>query len=146
MARAGGRNDPLAAYKFIVTVDRMRIGFLELSGLPPDTRTAETRAGKESSSFRTIPGMRKYSNITLKRGYALDKEGVRNWWKSVAGGNPQRKHGTITLMNEAGKAAAVWEFHGAWPSKLVGPDLNARGNEVAIEEMEICAEGITLQA
>ncbi len=140
MARVDGRRDSLAAYKIIVSVDNLRMGFSELSGLPLGAPAADRTA----NAFRAIPSVHKYSNITLKRGYALDRPGLWTWWKSVVDGNAQRKRGTITLMNEAGKPVAVWEFSGAWPSKLVGPALNAKGNEVAIEEMEISAEGLTL--
>jgi phage tail-like protein len=140
MARVGGSKDSLAAYKIIVSVENMRMGFLELSGLPVDAPAADRTA----NAFRAIPGLRKYSNISLKRGYALDRAGLWTWWQSVMDGNTQSKRGTITLMGEAGKPIAVWEFSGAWPAKLVGPALNAKGNEVAIEEMELGVEGLTL--
>lgn len=143
MARVEGKKDSLAAYKIIVSVENMRMGFSELSGLPADAPTAEYRTGIARST-RTIPGVRKYSNISFKRGYALDRAELWAWWKTVLDGNTQRKRGTITLMSEAGKAVAIWEFSGAWPAKLVGPDLNAKGNEVAIEEMEISVEGLSL--
>jgi phage tail-like protein len=134
MARVGGTKDSLAAYQVIVSVENMRMGFSALSGLSVDA----------GSAFRTIPGQRKHSNITFKRGYALDRAELWSWWQSAMDGNVQRKRGTITLMNEAGKPVAVWEFSRAWPTKLVGPSLNAKGNEVVIEEMEIGVEGLTL--
>lgn len=145
MARVGGGKDSLAAYQIIVSVEHMRMGFSELSGLPVDIPTAENRTKNAGSTLRAIPSVRKYSNISLKRGYALDKAELLAWRQSVMDGNTLRKRGTITLMSEAGKTVAVWEFSGAWPSKLVGPDLNAKGNEVAIEEMEIGVEGLTLK-
>ena len=57
----------------------------------------------------------------------------------------QRKGGTITLLDEARKPALTWEFSEGWPSKWAGPAFNAKNNEIAIEEMEICVEGLALQ-
>ena len=36
-----------------------------------------------------------------------------------------------------------WNLQNAWPSKWVGPELKASANEIAIETLEICHEGIT---
>ena len=60
-------------------------------------------------------------------------------------GKTVRKGGTITLLNEARQPALTWEFSDGWPSKLAGPAMNAKTNEVAIEEMEICFEKLALQ-
>jgi phage tail-like protein len=60
-------------------------------------------------------------------------------------GKTQRLGGTITLLDEARKPALTWEFTEGWPSKWAGPAFNAKNNDVAIEELEICVEGLTLQ-
>jgi phage tail-like protein len=60
-------------------------------------------------------------------------------------GRTRRLGGTITLLDEARRPARIWEFSGGWPSKWVGPALNAKSNEVAIEEMELCVEGLVLR-
>jgi phage tail-like protein len=39
----------------------------------------------------------------------------------------------------------TWKFRRAWPCKWSGPTLNARHNEVAIETLEICHEGLELE-
>jgi phage tail-like protein len=36
-------------------------------------------------------------------------------------------------------------FLEGWPSRWDGPDLNAQGNGVAIETLEIAHEGLTLE-
>jgi phage tail-like protein len=48
----------------------------------------------------------------------------------------------IILMNEEGTASARWEFDNAWPIKYKAPDLSAKGNDVAIETLEIVHEGM----
>ena len=51
----------------------------------------------------------------------------------------------MELLDESRKPALTWEFSDGWPSKWAGPALNAKNNEIAIEEMEICVEGLALQ-
>jgi phage tail-like protein len=145
MATAGSRNDPLASFNFIVIVEDMRAGFSEIGGLATETDIIEYREGSEDITVRKIPGKRKYTNISLKRGYTPDGKDLWAWRKSVMDGRTQRKGGTISLLDESRKVALTWEFSEGWPSKWAGPAFNAKNNDVAIEEMEICVEGLALQ-
>jgi phage tail-like protein len=139
------RLDPLAAFNSIITVDGIRAGFSEVGGLATETDIIEYREGSEDITVRKIPGKRKYTNISLKRGYTTNGKDLWAWRKTVMDGKTARKGGTITLMDESRKAALTWEFSDGWPSKWAGPALNAKNNEIAIEELEICIEGLTLQ-
>jgi phage tail-like protein len=145
MATAGSRNDPLASFNFIVIVEDMRAGFSEIGGLATETDIIEYREGHEDITVRKIPGKRKYTNISLKRGYTPDGKDLWAWRKSVMEGKTQRKGGTISLLDESRKVALTWEFSEGWPSKWAGPAFNAKNNDIAIEEMEICVEGLALQ-
>jgi phage tail-like protein len=40
------------------------------------------------------------------------------------------------------KPVTRWNFKNAWPCKYEGPKLNAKGNEVAIETLELACEWI----
>jgi phage tail-like protein len=139
------RLDPLASFNFIITVDGIRAGFSEVGGLATETDIIEYREGSEDITVRKIPGKRKYTNISLKRGYTTNGKDLWAWRKTVMDGKTARKGGTITLMDESRKAALTWEFSDGWPSKWAGPALNAKNNEIAIEELEICIEGLVLQ-
>jgi phage tail-like protein len=145
MAAAGSRNAPLASFNFIVTVENMRAGFSEVGGLATETDIIEYREGPDDITVRKIPGKRKYTNISLKRGYTPDGKDLWAWRKTVMDGKTQRKGGTITLLDESRKPALTWEFSEGWPSKWAGPAMNAKNNEIAIEEFEICVEGLALQ-
>jgi len=48
----------------------------------------------------------------------------------------------IVVVDEAGSDKARWEIVEAWPSKYDPMDLNAKGNDVSIEMLEICNEGV----
>lgn len=87
------------------------------------------------------PGLRKFTNIVLKRGLTKDVS-FYEWRKTVIEGKAKdfRKDGTITLYGEERKPVLKWNFYAAWPSKLDGPALNAKNNEVAIETLELAIE------
>jgi phage tail-like protein len=110
-----------------------------------ETDIIEYREGSEDITVRKLPGKRKYTNISLKRGYTPDGKDLWAWRKSVMEGKTQRKGGTISLLDESRKVALTWEFSEGWPSKWAGPAFNAKNNDIAIEEMEICVEGLALQ-
>ena len=57
----------------------------------------------------------------------------------------QRADGTITLLDESRQTVMVWHFHRGWPCKFTGPALKAKGNEIAIETLEICHEGLEIE-
>ena len=145
MATSGSRNDPLASFNFIVKVENMELGFSEVGGLSTETNIIEYREGPDPAHMRKVPGQAKFTNINLKRGYTPNGKELWTWRKSVLDGKTQRKGGTITLLDEGRKPALVWEFSEGWPSKWNGPAMNAKNNDIAIEEMEICVEGLTLQ-
>jgi phage tail-like protein len=123
-----------------------KIGFTEVSGLDVESEVVEYRDGAspEYSKIK-MPGMQKYSNITLKRGtFATDNE-FFNWWNTVKLNTIERRDITISLLNEEHEPVITWKVKNAWPSKVQSTDLKADGNEVAIESMEIVHEGLTIQ-
>jgi phage tail-like protein len=144
MAGTSSRNDPFTSFNFIVDIQGMRAGFAEVGGLSTETDIVEYREGNEDITMRKIPGKRKFTNITLKRGFTDDNK-LFLWRKEVMEGKTRRLPGTITLLDEARKPALVWKFYEAWPSKWAGPAFNAKNNEIAIEEMDLAVEGLELE-
>lgn len=143
---AGARNDPYGQFNFLIEIDGVtRAGFSEVSGLTTDTNLIEYREGDEVTTVRKLPGLMKYTNIVLKRGYTQDKS-LWNWRKQVIDGATQRKTGSITLLDEGRKPALRWNFTAGWPAKWEGPAMNGKTSEVAIETLEIAHEGLELAA
>jgi phage tail-like protein len=145
MAGTDQRNDPLASFNFIVQIDKLRLGFSEISGLSSETTIIEYREGNEVPAMRKVPGLTKSGDITCKRGYTPQAKEVYQWRKTVIDGKTERRGGTITLQDESKKAALVWRFSDGWPSKWSGPAFNAKNNEIAIEELVICIEHLALE-
>ncbi len=137
---------PLPVFHFQVEWNGSNIGFSEVSGLTTEKEMIEYRDGSEPSfNNLKMPGMNKYSNITLKRGIVPSDNEFFDWLNSAKMNVPQRRDLTISLLNEEHAPVMVWKVTQAWPLKVEGPSLNATGNETAIETIEICHEGLTIQ-
>jgi phage tail-like protein len=142
MAQTGSRNDPYAAFNFIVEIDDTPVaGFSECSGLNTETDAIEYRTGNTDITVTKLPGLKKFGNITLKRGFTADTS-LWEWRKTVLDGKTARRSGSLVLLNEARETAIRWNFFEAWPRKWEGPAFNAKTNEVAIETLELVCEGI----
>lgn len=138
----GDRTDPFRAYNFLVEIDGItRAGFRECSGLDTTQDPIDYREGNQDLTTRKLPGLVKYSNITLKWGITNDAE-LWDWRKLVMDGKIERKNGSIVLMDDTGEEQLRWNFREGWPSKWSGPSFNATGNEVAVENLEITHEGV----
>ena len=138
----GSRVDPYRGYNFLMEIDGItRAAFSEVSGLDASQDPIEYREGNEPLRSRKLPGLNKYSNITLKWGIT-DDASLWDWRKKAIDGKVERKNGSIVLLNDAGDEKIRWNFHDAWPTKWTGPSLKATGNEVAIETLEIAHEGV----
>ncbi|MBI3785381.1 MAG: phage tail protein [Deltaproteobacteria bacterium] len=145
MAQTGSRNDPFGNFNFLVTIDGVTVaGFSECSGLTTETNIVEYRTGDEDITVRKLPGLKKFNNISLKRGFTNSKD-LWEWRKKVLDGKTERQSGSIVLLNEARQPSIRWNFREGWPSKWEGPTFNAKNNEVAIETMEIAHEGLELE-
>ena len=101
-----------------------RTAFQECSGFDSTIDVIGYREGGENTTLRKLPGMTKYSNITLKWGMTDDIE-LYDWHRKVINGDIRRKNGSIVVLDRRGQEVARWNFTRAWPIKLVGPDLNA---------------------
>jgi phage tail-like protein len=142
----GTRIDPFRTFNFRVEISNTTTAsFRECSGLTTDGDSTDYREGTDTNTVRKLPGLRKYGNVTLKRGYTLNRE-LWDWYANIVNGNPQRRTVSIILMNEAHVDVLRWELAFAWINKIEGPSFSATASEVAVESIEIVHEGLTLAA
>lgn len=141
------RIDPYLAGNFRVDIDGIgALSFTEVLGLEASIDVVDYRTGdQKENTDQKLPGLRKYTNITLKRGYVSDMS-LWNWFNGVAAGNLVRATMTITLLDSADNPVWTWTLRNAWPCRWAGPALVANSSEVAIETVEICHEGISATA
>ena len=92
-----------------------------------------------------MPGMQKFSNITMKRGTFKSDNEYYAWWNTVKLNTIERRDITIKLLNEEHEPVITWKVKNAWPTKVQSTDLKADGNEVAIESIELVHEGLSIQ-
>jgi phage tail-like protein len=138
----GQRVDPFDNFNFLVEIDGIaRAAFQQCSGFDSTIDVIEHREGGENTTPRKLPGLTKYSNISLQWGMTDDME-LYTWHRDAVLGRFQRRNLSIVLLDRLGQEKARWNCFNAWPTKYDGPDLNAEGNDVAIEKLEIAHEGI----
>jgi phage tail-like protein len=137
---------PLPAFHFAIDWGGERIGFSEVAGLTQENQAIEYRDGssKEYSAIK-MPGLQKYSNVTLKRGIVKSDNEFFAWLNTMKLNTIERRDIIIKLLNEEHEPVMVWKILNAFPVKIEGPTLKATGNEVAIESIEIAHEGLEIQ-
>jgi phage tail-like protein len=140
---------PYPAYNFKVSVTNVDTGdtvsgsFSEVSGLTVDIQPIEYRDGTDDTTVRKVRGLRKISNITLKRGIS-GHIGFWTWVLAGISGDVLRQQGYIALLNEDRAEVMRWNFNQAWPTKYTGPSLNAKNNEIAMETLELAVEDLRI--
>ena len=141
------RNDPYSSYNFLLTVngisnDGEAVGgsFTEIGGLEFELTPIEYRNGSEDITARKMPGMAKYTNLTCKRGATGDLI-FWNWIHAPDGDYHQL---VIVLRDENQTEVMRWNFRRPWPCKYSGPGFNAANNEIAMETLELCHEGLEI--
>jgi phage tail-like protein len=136
---------PIPKFHFLVQWGGSRVGFSEVTGLDMQVEAIEYRSG-DSPDYSKIkmPGLHKFSNITLKRGTFENDTEYYAWIKTVNLNKVERRDVTISLLNENHAPVITWRVHNAFPVKVQASDLKADGNEVAIETLELAHEGLDI--
>lgn len=140
------RQDPLRNFRYRLEINGItQAGFAEVAIGDSSTDPIEYREGDELTTVRKLNGLNKYGNITLKWG-VTDSIELADWHQLVVDDatplDDARRNVVIRVQNEQGEDKASFEITRAWPCKYDPSDLNAKGNEVAIDTLELCNEGI----
>jgi phage tail-like protein len=138
------RKDPVRNFRFRVEIQGIdQGGFSEVTGFDATVEPIDYREGTDPTHARKLTGLTKYGNVTLKWG-VTDSTALYDWHRQIVDGDIERKSMAINVLDETGqRTIARWEIAEAWPSKYDPADLNAKGNDVSIEMLEICNEGVT---
>lgn len=141
------RNDPLRNFRFRLEIDNItRAGFNEVAIAETTIEAVDYREGTDPPHMRKLSGLTKYGNITLKAGVTVGTNALDlfKWHKDVSDGRlkERRRKVVIVVKDEGGEDRARFVVTDAWPVKYDPSDLSAKGNEVFIELLELCNEGI----
>ena len=147
------RFDPYKSFKFRVRYETgpYVAGISKVSALKKSTEVVEHREGGDPSMVRKSPGQSKYEPITLERGVTHDVE-FEQWankvWNFGSGLGAEvsladfRRNLIIEMYNEAGQLAIAYLVYRCWVSEFQAlPDLDASGNAVAIQTLQLQNEG-----
>jgi phage tail-like protein len=132
---------PATSYSF-----RLVLGGHETAGVFREATASVEGETVDLAVLKKVPGNLKWGDITLKRGIDSNKA-LWNWRKLVdlKGVEAGRKDGQLQLLDDNGTPVARYTLTNAWPRKYTGASLEASGNEVPLEEIEIAHEGLSLQ-
>ena len=138
------RRDPYRTFNFRLEIDNVAVAhFSELTIGERPADPAGRGQAHERTPVRKLPGLTNYGTITLKRG-VIGHERCSNWLANHHGDSVSARSRTvaIALLDESGEVRERWIVSGAWPVKYDPSDLNASGNEVLIDLLELVNEGI----
>ncbi len=125
-------------------------GFQEVSGLGAETAVTEYRPGNKKENVPTkVMGLGKTPDVTLKRGVVGSLD-LFVWMETIRNGDRSTdqffRNVVIKLMAEDRVTPVLeWTLQNARPMKYTGPALNGKSSDVAIEELVLSAENITLK-
>ena len=139
------RRDPYLNFNFIVENENIpSAGFSEADLPEGRIETVAYREGTDNTSApRLLPGRVDYKPLILRRGFTANRD-LYEWWREIVQGSVDRRSVSVILLDEQRQEVARWNLRRAWPAKYDPPSFRARGNEVAIETLELAHEGIEL--
>jgi phage tail-like protein len=146
------RERPYAQFNFLVDLgtgatDGPQAGFQECSEIGMSVDVIEYRNGNEKENgVRKLTGLARYPDVTLRRGIigSLD---LYQWLNDIRNGN-QAAYRTVTvaLMNEDhASVVQEWKLLRARIIKHVSGPFNARGTDVAMEELTLAYERLEME-
>jgi phage tail-like protein len=146
------RDRPYVQFNFLVDLgdgvtEGPLAGFQELSGIGMEVTVSEYRTGNaKENSVMKITGMNKSTDVTMKRGVigALD---LYSWLNDIRNGNQNAlRTVTIQLQNEDhSQVVQTWKLLRARIVKHTSGPFNAKGSDVAIEEIVLAYERLELE-
>ncbi len=112
-----------------------------------EVTVAEYRNGNaKENSVRKITGLNKATDVTLKRG-VIGSLNLYQWLNDIRNGNQNAERTvTIHLQNEDHtKVVQTWKLLRARIIKHVSGPLNAKGTDVAMEELTLAYERLEME-
>jgi phage tail-like protein len=146
------RDRPYVQFNFLVdlgtgSTEGPDAGFQECSNIGMEVTVAEYRNGNEKeNSVRKITGLNKSTDVTLKRG-VIGSLNLYQWLNEIRNGDQNATRTVvIQLQNEDhSQVVQTWKLMRARIIKHVSGPLNAKGTDVAMEEMTLSYERLEME-
>jgi phage tail-like protein len=146
------RERPYVQFNFLVdlgdgTTDGVQAGFQEVSGIGMEVTVAEYRNGNEKeNAVRKITGLNKSTDMMLKRGVCAALN-LYQWLDQIRNGDQTAFRTVLVhLQNEDHSATVLtWKLLRARITKSTFGPFNAKGTDVAMEEMVLAYERLEME-
>lgn len=146
------RERPYVQFNFLVDLgtgntEGADAGFQEVSGIGMEVTVAEYRNGNEKeNSVRKITGLNKSTDVTLKRG-VIGSLSLYSWLNEIRNGDQNAmRNVTIQLQNEDhSQVVQTWKLLRARIIKHTSGPMNAKGTDVAMEELVLAYERLEME-
>ena len=127
--------------RFTVSIDGIALGtWTKCEGLAVEYEVFEYQEGGFNDYVHRLPGRRKYPNVKLTRPLDQDSPTIVQWVSKMVT-KVERKHAEITVLDANGAVVCRWNLTDVCPVKWTGPTLDATGNQVATETLELSHNG-----
>jgi phage tail-like protein len=122
-------------------------GFEEV--LLPEARidVIEYRNGNDKANeVLKLPGLARYGNVILRRGL-IGSLSLYQWWNEVRNGNTGASRNVVISLQSEDHSQVVmtWKLLRAWPVRYKAFGLSGKGQEVAMEELELAFERLEIE-
>jgi phage tail-like protein len=140
-----GDTYPLPKFHNLVDWDGTKISFMEMTCLDDKGEVIDFH-NIESEDYSKIkmPGIRKFTNITLKRGKIEGDKKFEDWLAGIKNDKDKKRKLVFEIFNEKNELIFTLKVRRAFPVKITAPDLKSEGNEVDIESIEISHGGLRI--
>lgn len=146
------RERPYAQFNFLVDLgtgntDGPEAGFQECSEIGMSVDLIEYRNGNEKeNAVRKLTGLSRVNDVTLRRGI-IGSLNLYQWLDQIRNGDAAGyRTVVIQLMNEDHTATVLtWKLLRARIIKHISGPLNAKGTDVAMEELTLAYEHLEME-
>jgi phage tail-like protein len=148
-------NYPFSAFKFAIEIEVEGVSkqvcsaaFAECDGLEMTMEVKTIREGGNNGEQIRLTGPLNYGQLTLKRGMTPNFD-LWDWFNRMlqpGGASLRAKRAEVVLLAPDGQTERVrFVLKRCLPVKLKAPVLNAKDGVVAIEELQLAYESLTLK-
>ena len=146
------RERPYVQFNFLVNLgdgntDGPEAGFQECSNIGMEVTVAEYRNGNEKeNSVRKITGLNKATDVTMKRG-VIGSLNLYQWLDDIRNGNQNALRNVVIHLQNEDRTAVVttWKLMRARIIKHISGPMNAKGTDVAMEELTLAYERLEME-
>ena len=146
------RERPYVQFNFLVYLGdgnetQPQGGFQEMSNVGMEVTVSEYRNGNEKeNSVRKITGLNKATDVTMKRG-VIGSLNLYRWLDDIRNGNQAAFRNVVVQLQNEDHSAVVqtWNLKRARIIKHISGPFNAKGTDVAMEELTLSYERLEME-